>query len=152
MHVAAWRGGPATTAPESGRQHVLVVDDSEEFLALLRDLLEDEGYRVTTSLDPIGTATVAQIAPDAVVLDILFGSEQRGLDLLRQLREAPATAATPVVLCSAAIEPIRRIDGELLGETTGLVLKPFDIDGLVAEIERVLGASGEPDGRRGERW
>ena len=153
MHSAAWRVGLAAMSANTASRHVLVVDDSEEILRLLREALEDEGYRVTTSGDPVGAAEVARIAPDAVVLDILFGSEQRGLDLLRHLREAPATAEIPVVLCSAAVEPIRRIDKDLLGEATGLVLKPFGVEGLLAVVARVLAVrDGTPSAERGERW
>jgi len=37
-----------------GRQpHVLIINDTQEILDLMRELLEDEGYRVTTSLEPV---------------------------------------------------------------------------------------------------
>ncbi|MCC6312810.1 MAG: response regulator [Thermomicrobiales bacterium] len=118
-------------------QHVLVVEDSPETLALLRRVFEAEGFRVTTNSAPPDAAAVAREAPDLVVLDVLFGREQRGLDLLRELRADAATADLPVVLCSAAIEPLRRIEGDLLVGGVGLVLKPFDIDALLDEVARV---------------
>jgi len=142
----------AARAASPGRRHVLVVDDSDEILGVLREVLEDEGYRVTTRAEPVDVDEVAAVAPDVVVLDVLFGAEQRGLDLLRLLRGAPETAEIPVVLCSAAVEPIRRIDGGLLGESTGLVLKPFDVEGLLREVERVLSASDGNGFERRERW
>ena len=152
MHSASRGTGGASIVSGGARRHVLVVDDSEEILSLIREVLEEEGHRVTTSRDPVGTEDVARTAPDVIVLDILFGSEQRGIDLLRELRDDGATAEIPVVLCSAAVEPIRRIDGNLLGEATGLVLKPFDVDGLLAEIERVLASGLDKAKRSSERW
>jgi len=152
MRSAIRGAGGTTAAVDIQPRHVLVIDDSEEILGLIREVLEEEGYRVTTSADPVGTAEVTRAEPDAIVLDILFGSEQRGIDLLRQLRDEAATSEIPVVLCSAAVEPIRRIDGHLLGEATGLVLKPFDVDGLLAEIDRVLGVADGSAEPRGERW
>lgn len=140
------RGGAAArdARPGEPRRRVLAIDDSPEVLDLLRAVLEDEGYEVSASIDAVGVEEVVGIGPDLIVLDVLFGREQRGLDLLRRLRAEEATAEIPVVLCSGATEPIRRIDGDLLGGATGLVLKPFDVDGLLAEVDRVLavGASG----------
>jgi CheY-like chemotaxis protein len=152
MHSVTRGTGGATMVSDGSRRHVLVVDDSEEILRLLREVLEEEGHRVTTSADPVGADEVVRAAPDVIVLDVLFGSEQRGIDLLRELRDDDATADIPVVLCSAAVEPIRRIDGDLLGETTGLVLKPFDIDGLLAEVKRVIASGDGASGSRDERW
>jgi CheY-like chemotaxis protein len=131
-------GTPA--ALEAAGRRALVVDDSLEVLALLREVLEGEGFRVTTSAAPVEPAEVARIAPDLVLLDLLFEREARGLDVLRRLRAEPATAAIPVVLCSGATEPIRRLEGSLLEGATGLVLKPFEVDTLLEEVARVLAA------------
>ena len=46
-----------------------------------------------------------------------------------------ATAAIPVVVCAAALDAIRQMEDHLLGQGTGLVLKPFAPDELLAEID-----------------
>ncbi len=121
-------------ATEPDRRHVLAVNDSPAILDLYRALLEAEGYRVSLRAAP-DPAEVARLAPDLIVLDFAFGGEHLGLELLQKLRMAPATAAVPVVVCSAALEAIRQMEAHLLGKGTGLVLKPFDADDLLAEID-----------------
>lgn len=129
--------GGAALRETTGRR-ALVIEDAPEVLDLLREVLESEGFAVTGSATPVGIEEVIRHAPDLIVLDVLFGQEERGIELLRRLRAEAATAAIPVVLCSGATEPIRRIEGSLLEGATGLVLKPFDVDVLLEEIARVL--------------
>ena len=131
-------GTPATL--DAAGRRVLVVDDAVEVLALLREVREGVGVREATSAAPPGPDEVARIAPDLILLDVLFGREERGLEVLRRLRADEATAAIPVVLCSGATDPIRRLDAPLLEGATGLVLKPFDVEALLEEIARVLEA------------
>lgn len=134
-------GGAAVSPPD--RRRALVVEDAPEVLDLLCDVLDGEGFAVTARAEPVGIEEVLREAPDLIVLDVLFGHEERGIELLRRLRAEEATAAIPVVLCSGATDPIRRIEGPLLEGATGLVLKPFDVDVLLEEIARVLPADGD---------
>ena len=122
-------------ATSVAERHVLVINDSVEILDLLRDVLEEEGYRVSLALSVLDLAEIRRIAPDLIVLDFAFGSEHLGLELLQKLRLDRVTAPIPVVVCSAALEAIRQMEGHLLGKGTGLVLKPFDVDELLAEID-----------------
>ena len=120
---------------ETARRHILVVNDSSAVLDLHRALLEAEGYRVSLGLVAVDLAEVKRLAPDLIVLDFVFGGEHLGLELLQRLRMDRATAQIPVVVCSAALEAIRQMEGHLLGKGTGLVLKPFEADELLAEID-----------------
>jgi CheY-like chemotaxis protein len=123
-----------TKAPQ---RHILVINDSPAVLDLYRGLLLREGYRVSLAAITVAPAEVGRIGPDLIVLDFMFGEEHLGLELLQKLRMDQATAPIPVVVCSAAIEPIRQMEGHLLSKGTGLVLKPFDADELFAEIDHV---------------
>ena len=120
---------------ETARRHILVVNDSPAILDLFREILDAEGYRVSLSLVAVDLAEVKRLAPDLIVLDFMFGGEHLGLELLQQLRMDRATAPIPIVVCSAALEAIRQMEGHLLGKGTGLVLKPFEVDELLAEID-----------------
>ena len=60
-----------------GRQpHILVINDTQEILDLIQVLLEDEGYRVTTSLALLDMGKVKSLAPDIIVQDLLFEGSQ----------------------------------------------------------------------------
>lgn len=132
------------TAAGEARPHVLVMDDAEEVLGLLRAALEEEGYRVSSSPTVVDLDGVKRLAPDLILLDLVFGGEPRGLPFLRRLRGDPVVAGVPVVVCSGAVDAIRRLGPGAGGGEVGLVLKPFDLDELLGEMRalRERGAAG----------
>jgi CheY-like chemotaxis protein len=115
--------------------HVLVVDDDESLIDLYRDVLGDEGYRITALTDAPGDpAIVRALAPDVLLLDLRLGNGLDGPSLLDRLATDPATAAIPVVLCTGdvrEVEALRRRDG---GLAAAVVFKPFDLDHLLAVV------------------
>ncbi len=58
--------------------HVLVMNDTQEILDLLRELLEEEGYRVSTSLYVLDLTKIKTLAPDVIVLDVMFEGHDQG--------------------------------------------------------------------------
>lgn len=92
----AWRDA-------GGAGLVLVVEDHEVLRSALRRLLEDTGYEVHESASAHGTAALAKsLRPDVVLLDLdLPGGT--GWDVIRQLRNLPATRSSEVVLLSARV-------------------------------------------------
>src|SRR5689334_3459263 len=82
---------------------VLVIDDDPPTVALYRDVLEDDGYRVVTAASPeLTAAAVAALAPALVLLDLRFaGHAAHGLDLIARLKADPATRTLPLLVCSA---------------------------------------------------
>jgi CheY-like chemotaxis protein len=123
--------------------HVLVADDAPEIRALLREVLEEEGHRVTLLAAPPTPAEVARLAPDLVVLDHRFGGEPVGAALREDLRRSPATAAVPVLLSTADRDAGRR----LAAAGAPVVLRPFELDEFLAAVERALRRpAGPPPG------
>jgi CheY-like chemotaxis protein len=127
-----------------GRQpHILVINDTQEILDLIQVLLEDEGYRVTTSLALLNMDKVKSLAPDIIVQDLLFeGSQETGWKFLTLVRLDPRLARIPLVLCTAAMQTVH--DPEMAEQLDRLgvrvVLKPFDIEELLAALSEVLTA------------
>jgi CheY-like chemotaxis protein len=108
-------------------------------LALFRDLLEVEGYRVTLAPDALDLAAVKRVGPDLVILDrMLEEGAGSGWHLLDDLRRDPATAALPVVVCTGAVHRVRENAALLDQFGASLVLKPFDIDRLLRTIGDAL--------------
>jgi CheY-like chemotaxis protein len=128
----------------NGRQpHILVINDTQEILDLIQVLLEDEGYRVTTSLALLNMDKVKSLAPDIIVQDLLFeGSQETGWKFLTLVRLDPQLARIPLVLCTAAMQTVH--DPEMAEQLDRLgvrvVLKPFDIEELLAALSEVLTA------------
>lgn len=127
---------------------VLIVDDS---LTVRMDLMATLG---TAGLASTACATVAE-ARDAlaggafalIVLDVLL-PDGDGVDFLREIRENPATRATPVMLLSTEAEVADRVRGIATGADE-YVGKPYEPSFLIARarelIDRTAGAAAVPD-------
>jgi len=113
---------------------ILVVDDELKITRLLRDYLQQAGFRVVTAADGPAALTVARAArPDMIVLDLgLPGLD--GLDVTRTLRK---TSDVPIIMLTARAEEADRIVGLELGADDYLV-KPFSPKELVARVRAVL--------------
>lgn len=132
------------TTPQNRR--IAVIDDDAVFVDLIRDLLADgEGYDVVSTGRWLQSFEfIKDSQPDLVILDLMLGRDQVGLGILELLREDPATASIPVILCSAASTTLR--DNACRMSAYGAVAavaKPFDIDHLLYTIERFLSPTRE---------
>jgi DNA-binding response OmpR family regulator len=121
---------------------ILVVDDDEKILRLVRMYLEREGYSVREARD--GQAALAAIAlydPRLVVLDLML-PEIDGLSVLRAIRRK---SRTPVIVLSARGTVGDRIQG-LESGADDYVPKPFSPAELILRVKRVLERTTEDPG------
>ncbi len=118
---------------------ILVINDTQEILQLFQDLLEDEGYEVIlSSFAPQSMYEIARLQPDLVILDLIFGSERIGWQVLQAMRMQRSTATIPVIICTAAAHQAREVEPQLISHGALLVLKPFDIDELLNIVRQAL--------------
>ena len=111
---------PSTTPAKT----VLVVDDEQDILDLVRFRLEHDGYWVLTAFDgQIGLTLAQQERPDLCILDVMM-PKLSGLEVLARLRADPATAATRVILLTARGQDADVDRGFELG-AQDYVTKPF---------------------------
>jgi CheY-like chemotaxis protein len=82
-------------------KHVLIVEDSEELISLYRDLLEQDGYRLSflAGSDDI-IKHLTELQPDIVLLDFLIAGINGG-ELCSQIKKNPATSRIPVIMATA---------------------------------------------------
>lgn len=125
-------------------KRVLVIDDREELLALIRMLLEDADYGVSVLADGTLVEEAARAnPPDLIVLDMRLGAVS-GLDVLERLRASQPTADIPVIVATAALTEARVVE-QLTHDASGryanieLLLKPFDGDTLLDRIQHMIG-------------
>jgi DNA-binding response OmpR family regulator len=118
----------------------MVINDTQEILELFRDLLTQEGYEVSLySYGIHDMAEVERVAPDLIIIDYLIGDERTGWQMLQKLKMTRATLAIPVIVCTAALNQVKEIEGWLTQKRITVVLKPFDVDDLLAAVRRALG-------------
>src|SRR5690242_15213415 len=103
---------------------VLVVDDEQDILDLVRYRLEYDGYRVITASDGESGLSIARAErPDLCVLDVMM-PKLSGLEVLAHLRDDPSTAAIRVILLTARGQDADVDRGFELG-AHDYVTKPF---------------------------
>jgi two-component system response regulator VicR len=111
---------------------VLIADDSETILLLLRTRLEMEGYEVVTATDGVEVMeTMSREAPpDILLLDAMM-PRKSGIDALRELRAAGVD--TPVLIVSAHQDEMDA-GAPTDVEVSGYITKPIDFDRLFSCI------------------
>ncbi|HVA35458.1 MAG TPA: response regulator transcription factor [Stellaceae bacterium] len=123
--------------------HVLIVDDDVSVRVLLKEYLEQNGFRISTASDGCALKEQLRRAPiDLIVLDLMLPGED-GFALCRWIR---ATRNTPVIMLTARNRSDDRVQGLELG-ADDYVAKPFEPRELVARIRGVLRRSSTADQR-----
>ena len=131
-------------------KRVLVVDDEQNIVDILRFNLEREGYEVITAEDGVqGLAMARSSDPDLILLDVMM-PEMDGFQVCSELRKEDKL--TPIIMLTAREEEADRVMGLELG-ADDYVSKPFSVRELMARVRtniRRQAAMSEPDTGRKE--
>jgi two-component system, OmpR family, phosphate regulon response regulator PhoB len=119
---------------------LLVVDDDESIVEVIRMVLEGEGYQVITSMDGSYLEHFEQGLPDLILLDVLLMG-QDGRTICQRLKSDAITAHIPVIMLSA------HSDTGKLANMSGAddyLEKPFDVDSLIEIVAKYLSDDASP--------
>ncbi|HET9201149.1 MAG TPA: response regulator [Dehalococcoidia bacterium] len=165
--VSIWRERPAEQAPEVAsdrdrentwpladfhlRPSVCIVDDDQAFVKLCAAILGPEGIEshplgdLDHALEAIGQGSCSLL-----LVDIRLGHEGNGLELVRGVRahENEAVRQTPIVLCTASTDLLRKHAEEINALNCNAIEKPFDIDDFVATLMEAVRDSPREQQRR----
>ena len=123
---------------------ILVVEDNERNLKLVRDVLQHAGYDViAASSGEQGVALARERLPDLVLMDLQL-PEMDGTEALRRLRADPLTRAIPVV----AVTAFAMKDDRERALDTGFdsyIEKPISVRALPDQVRGFLDRKEEPD-------
>ena len=122
-------------------KHVLVVDDDRVTRHLLRTVLEEGGYRVTTAADGTTALEEARKAPDLILLDVWLPG-MSGLDVLERLQ---SEGLRPRVVVMTSDDTPETMLQALRGQALRYVAKPIDRESLLDIVETAL-SKEEVDG------
>ena len=116
---------------------ILVVEDNERNLKLLRDVLEYAGYdvRVARTAED-GISLAASEVPDLVLMDLQLPGID-GMEALRRLRESPLTAGIPVVAVTAQAMKQDR-ERALEAGFNGYIEKPISVRAFPDQVRSFL--------------
>ncbi len=116
---------------------ILVVDDEEDILELVRHHVEREGYEtICVETGEEAMREVRSERPDLIVLDLLLPGLD-GLEVCRRLKGDPETARIPIVMLTAKGEESDIVAGLELG-ADDYITKPFSPKVLIARVRAVL--------------
>jgi two-component system cell cycle response regulator DivK len=120
---------------------ILVVEDNERNLKLLRDVLEYEGYDVRVARTGEDAVTVAvKEPPDLVLMDLQLPGID-GMEALRRLRESPRTVDVPVVAVTAQAMKQDR-ERALQAGFNGYLEKPISVRAFPDQVRRFISDEG----------
>lgn len=124
------------------KDHILIIEDEEDILALIHYNLSREGYRVSAATSgEEGLRLARKEHPDLLVLDLMLPGMD-GLAVCRALKQQAETAAIAVVMLTAKGEEADVVAGLELG-ADDYVTKPFSPKVLAARIAAVLRRRGK---------
>ncbi|NIA08471.1 MAG: response regulator [Nitrospiraceae bacterium] len=119
------------------RQKILVVDDEEDILELLRFNFSQEGYQVSCAISgESALALVQSEGPDLIVLDLML-PDIDGLEVTKRLKNNPDARNIPIVMLTAKGEETDIVMGLELG-ADDYITKPFSPRVLLARTKAVL--------------
>jgi DNA-binding NtrC family response regulator len=124
-----------SSSPEADGAHLLVVDDDVGIVAVLKTLLQREGYVVSTADNGnAASAAFAEDPPDIVLMDILM-TPRDGISVLEEIRRK--TPDVPVIMMTGHASVESAIKAMKLG-AFDYICKPFNLDELLSTVQRAL--------------
>jgi two-component system cell cycle response regulator DivK len=116
---------------------ILIVEDNEKNLKLVRDVLQAKGYRTLEAGSAEDGLRIARgETPDLILMDIQLPGMD-GIAALRALRAEPATAALPVVAITASVMQQDRQQIMSAG-FDGFIEKPISLRGLLDTVRDAM--------------
>jgi two-component system KDP operon response regulator KdpE len=121
---------------------ILIIEDEQDFVYLLRRKLQEEGYRVLSACDGVQGVQVAQKQhPDLVLLDVMM-PRMNGWETCRRIREL---TDVPIILVTALGGDENTVRGLEMG-ADDYIVKPFSLVELSARIRAALRRYRQPFG------
>ncbi len=124
------------------KKRILVVDDEQDLLEILKFNLETEGYEVSTACSAEEALTLNVGTFDLLLLDVMMGG-MSGFAMAKRLKTDPATANIPIIFLTARDTENDTVTGFNLG-ADDYISKPFSIREVLVRIRAVLRRTASP--------
>lgn len=121
-----------------------VLDGAADLVYLMRGALASGGWDVQVFPDGEALAGAAERRPDVALMDIALGREAESWDMLRSLKENPATAGVPVIVTSSNHFELQDHDDLLTQYASAVLVRPCTQE----DIQRCLVAALNPETSR----
>ncbi len=118
-------------------KRVLIVDDNEANIHLVRFILEKHGFKAIEARNGVeGIELAISEKPDLVLLDVQL-PDIDGLEVVKRIRACEADGSIPIIALTSYAMPGDR-EKMLAAGCNGYIAKPIDVKTFIPEIERYL--------------
>ncbi len=122
-----------------GKQ-ILVLEDEPAVQILLKKQLAAHGFTVTIASDGLdGLMKLESMKPDLIICDVMMPNLD-GMGFVKAIKAHNQTQRIPVIFLTAKTDPRSMIDGINVGARF-YVTKPFQIDDLLAKVQKALASN-----------
>jgi two-component system alkaline phosphatase synthesis response regulator PhoP len=119
------------------RRKILIVEDNEDLLGMLRLAFKCAGFSIATAAHGIEALKKTRtLNPDVILLDLML-PELDGLAVCEIVRKDPATASIPIIMLTGISSELTRLAGLECG-ADAYVTKPIQPKVLVAKVKALL--------------
>lgn len=119
------------------KELVIIIDDEEHILELLKYNMEKEGYRVIAcETGEEGLKSIEKEKPDLLILDLMLPGMD-GLEICKKIRRLDTIASLPIIMLTAKGEEIDKVVGLETG-ADDYITKPFGVRELIARVRALL--------------
>ncbi|MDD3089709.1 MAG: response regulator [Candidatus Omnitrophica bacterium] len=117
---------------------ILAIDDDSDFLVTLKDILEDEGFRVVTLSDPFKTEEfIAKYKPELLLIDILMPGRS-GFNILEDFKEKGVHNNIPKMFLTCLDDDVEKMTASAWG-VIEYIVKPLNVEAFILRVKDVLG-------------
>lgn len=121
----------------------LIVDDEELMRSMVRDILEEKGYRVFTAADGVSAIDIAtREQPDVILLDVVMPGID-GYETCRRLKEDPTTREVPILMMTA-VEDEKLNQKAFAAGAAFTMAKTMNVEKILNALSLALGGRKRP--------
>ncbi len=118
---------------------VLIVEDEDLIMDLLKKKLLQENYDVLTAHDgEEGLKVLRETKPDVVLLDIIM-PKKNGYEVMEEMSKDPELKKIPIIIISNSGQPVELDKAKELGAKDWLIKTEFDPQEVVEKVRKQIG-------------
>ncbi|MCD5396471.1 MAG: response regulator [Candidatus Pacebacteria bacterium] len=118
---------------------ILIIEDEEILLDLLKKKLEGLGYEVYTAKDgESGFESAKEVLPDLILLDIIM-PKMGGFEVMEELQKDEGLRSIPVIVVSNSGQPVELNKAKELGAKDWLIKTEFDPKEVIEKVVKLIG-------------
>jgi CheY-like chemotaxis protein len=118
---------------------ILIVEDEEIILDLLKRKLSQEGYEISVARDgQEGLEEMRRVKPDLILLDIIM-PKMGGFEVMEEMQKDSGLKETPVIVISNSGQPVEIDRAQALGAKDWLIKTEFDPQEVIDKVVKQIG-------------